>query len=55
MQKHAKDIASAITPLEGNEITRCLLKQSQYQAEELRTQEEEIRQNMEEMSATQDG
>ncbi|MFW5759613.1 MAG: GAF domain-containing protein [Cyclobacteriaceae bacterium] len=48
----AESIASTISNVRINEKTKQLLLETQEQAEQLRTQEEEMRQNMEELSAT---
>ena len=48
----AESIASTISNVRINEQTKNLLSETQEQAEQLRTQEEEMRQNMEELSAT---
>ena len=48
----AESIASTISNVRINEQTKKLLSETQGQAEQLRTQEEEMRQNMEELSAT---
>ncbi len=48
----AESIASTISNVRINEQTVKLLSETQEQAEQLRTQEEEMRQNMEELSAT---
>lgn len=47
-------VASTLQNLRTNENTRRLLATSQQQAEELRSQEEEMRQNVEELQATQE-
>ncbi len=53
-----KNISSTLANFIANTLnftkTQKLLKQSQQQAEQLRTQEEEMRQNMEELEATQE-
>jgi len=54
VQKFAESIASTISAVKVNDTTRMLLAQTQEQAEEMRAQEEEMRQNMEELSATQE-
>lgn len=54
IEKHAENIASALSNLKINEKTKTLLHESQIQGEQLRSQEEEMRQNMEELSATQE-
>lgn len=47
-------IASAIRSIQTNENTNKLLKDSQILTNELQTREEEMRQNMEELAATQE-
>lgn len=54
LEKAGEFVASAIHTVKTTEQTAHLLKQSQEYAEKLRAQEEEIRQNMEEMQATQE-
>lgn len=54
LEKLGESIASAIAGARTNERTKKLLVDSQLLAEELRAQEEEVRQNMEELSATQE-
>ncbi|NOS94702.1 MAG: GAF domain-containing protein, partial [Cyclobacteriaceae bacterium] len=49
IEKLAENIGSAISTVRINERTKHLLLSSQQQTEELRAQEEEVRQNMEEM------
>jgi PAS domain S-box-containing protein len=51
--KLAETIAGAVQNVKVNERTKTLLTASQHQSEALLAQEEEIRQNMEEMQATQ--
>ena len=51
--KLAETIAGAVQNVKVNERTKILLTASQHQSEALLAQEEEIRQNMEEMQATQ--
>jgi GAF domain-containing protein len=50
----AEQVAAVVATVKNNEKTSSLLKESQYQTEQLRAQEEEMRQNMEELSATQE-
>ena len=47
-------IASSVATAQLNQQTQLLLTQSQQQAEEMRAQEEEMRQNVEELQATQE-
>jgi methyl-accepting chemotaxis protein len=47
-------VASTIHGIQSNEKTHSLLMASQEQTEQLRAQEEEMRQNMEELAATQE-
>ncbi len=54
VEKLAENIASSIIAVKTNNRTRELLAASQHQAEELRSQEEEMRQNNEELAATQE-
>jgi CHASE3 domain sensor protein len=54
LEKAGEFVASAIYTATINDKTLRLLKQSQEQAEVMRAQEEELRQNMEEMQATQE-
>lgn len=54
IEKLAESIASTITNVRVNEMTKKLLVESQEQAEQLRAAEEEMRQNMEELQATQE-
>jgi len=53
-EKIAENMAASISSLKTNQRTKALLIQSQQLTEELRTQEEEMRQNMEELQATQE-
>jgi len=49
-----ENIAAVVASVQMNIQTSQLLKQSQYQADELAQHEEEMRQNLEEMQATQE-
>jgi PAS domain S-box-containing protein len=55
LEKAGEFVASSIHTAFTSERTAQLLKQSQGQAEMMHAQEEELRQNMEEMQATQEG
>ena len=50
--KVAESIAATLSMARSNEQTRKLLKKTQIMTEELRSQEEEMRQNVEELQAT---
>ena len=54
VEKLSETLASTIAAVKNTERTQNLLKDSQLQTEQLRAQEEEVRQNMEELSATQE-
>ena len=54
VEKLGESIASTIAAVKGSERTNALLKETQIQTEQLRAQEEEVRQNLEELSATQE-
>lgn len=55
VEKVGENIASSLSNAKTNERTTHLLKQSSLQAEMLKSQEEEMRQNLEEMQAIQEG
>lgn len=54
IEKAAESLASIITIIKANEKASHMLEQNNVQAEELKAQEEEMRQNMEELLATQE-
>lgn len=54
VERLGESIASAIAAVKGTERTTTLLRETKLQAEQLKAQEEEVRQNMEELSATQE-
>src|SRR5690606_4121323 len=54
VEKLAESIASAITTVRNSERTNQLIQETQLQAEQMKAQEEEVRQIMEEVSATQE-
>jgi len=54
LKKVAENIASSIVSSRVTERVKNLLTESQQQTEEMRAQEEEMRQNMEELQATQE-
>jgi GAF domain-containing protein len=54
LEKIGETIASSISGLRMNERTNVLLAESIQQAQERKSQEEEMRQNMEELAATQE-
>ena len=54
IEKIAESIASTISAVQTNIQTNKLLKETQEQAEKMAQQEEELRQNLEEMQATQE-
>lgn len=54
VEKLAESIASSISAVQVNERTKQLLRESQLLTEQMRTQEEELRQNTEELQATQE-
>ncbi len=53
-EKIAESIASAISSIKINERTEKLLYETREQSESLKSQEEEMRQNLEELQATQE-
>ena len=54
VEKVTQNLASVISTTKINDMTKRLLTQTQQQAEQLRTQEKEMRQKLEELIATQD-
>jgi len=54
IEKLTEDIASTISIVKINANTNKLLKEMQFQTEQMAAQEEEMRQNMEELQATQE-
>jgi HAMP domain-containing protein/putative methionine-R-sulfoxide reductase with GAF domain len=54
IKRIATDLATNLNATKSNITTNELLKKSQEQAEALKSQEEEMRQNLEELSATQE-
>ncbi len=54
LEEAGEIIASSVATAQLNQQTQLLLSQSQQQAEEMRAQEEEMRQNVEELQATQE-
>lgn len=54
LEKASENLAYTILRIQNNSKTRILLEETQFQAEQLRAQEEEMRQNMEELQATQE-
>lgn len=54
LEKIGESIASTIANVKVSEKTQQLLKESQFQQEELSSQEEEMRQNLEELQTTQE-
>ena len=55
VKKISEELAAVIKSTKVSTQTQQLLHDSQQQAEELKSQEEEMRQNMEELQATQEG
>jgi PAS domain S-box-containing protein len=54
LERLAETLASSVISIRSAEKTKLLLQTSQEQSEEMRAQEEEMRQNMEELEATQE-
>lgn len=54
IERLGESIASSLSAVKTTQRTNTLLKESQFHAEQLRSQEEEMRQNMEELAATQE-
>lgn len=54
IEKIGEFVASAVSTVQTNAVTKKLLVDAQQMAEEMKAQEEEMRQNMEELSATQE-
>lgn len=54
LERVGESIASTVSNVRINQITRALLAESQIKTEELRSQEEEMRQSFEELQATQE-
>lgn len=54
LDKAATSIANIISSVKTNERTQTLLEDSQSTAEQMRAQEEEMRQNLEELAATEE-
>ncbi len=54
IERICNNLATSISAIKINHRTQTLLKQAQEQADEIASQEEELRQNMEEMQATQE-
>ncbi len=54
IEKLSENIAATFANVQMNVQTRALLRTSQQQAEQMRSQEEEMRQNLEELQATQE-
>lgn len=54
VERLSESIAAAVAAVKGTERTTTLLRETQLQAEQLKAQEEEVRQNLEELSATQE-
>ncbi len=54
MNRVGESIASTLANLKSNERTRQLLEETQLQATHMRSQEEELRQNIEELAAQQE-